>query len=114
MNQIVYLEIPAPQFERTLKFYETVFGWEIKVEDDGQYAVFKTGNFEGGFDYRKKPSRDGVVLYLKTPDMHSHLGTIVSSGGNVVKPKTMISQEYGFEALFTDPSGNLMGLWSPE
>lgn len=40
------------------------------------------------------------------------LGVIESAGGKTIEDQTVVSPGFGFYGLFTDPSGNIMGLWS--
>jgi uncharacterized protein len=64
-----------------------------------------------GADY--KPTADGPVLYFNAgSDLQPTLDKIVQNGGQVLVPKTEISPEMGFFALFTDTEGNKLGLHS--
>jgi predicted enzyme related to lactoylglutathione lyase len=45
-------------------------------------------------------------------DIEKKLREIEHAGGKIIKEKTGISPEFGFYALFNDPCGSLMGLWS--
>jgi uncharacterized protein len=64
-----------------------------------------------GSDY--KPTTDGAVLYLNAgDDLQPMLDKVKQNGGQVIVPKTQISPEMGFFALFIDTEGNKMGLHS--
>lgn len=118
-NLISIIEISVSDFSRAVKFYQTVLGVSIQeMEVDGvQMGILP--NEEGtvnvvlakGTDY--KPTTDGAVLYLNAGnDLQSMLDKIEQNGGQVIVPKTQISPEMGFFALFIDSEGNKLGLHS--
>ena len=118
-NLISIVEIPVADFLRAVQFYQTILGVKIEeVEMDGvQLGVLP--NDEGtvnvvlakGSDY--KPSTNGALLYLNSgEDLQPSLDKIGQNGGQVILPKTAISPEMGFFALFIDSEGNKMGLHS--
>ena len=37
-GKICYLEIPTQDIERSMKFYEAVFGWNTRKRGDGNFA----------------------------------------------------------------------------
>ncbi|MFT4146889.1 MAG: hypothetical protein QM644_20805, partial [Mobilitalea sp.] len=60
-----------------------------------------------------KPTTDGAVLYLNAGnDLQPMLDKVAQNGGQVIVPKTEISPEMGYFALFIDPEGNKLGLHS--
>ena len=50
-------------------------------------------------------------MYIEAEDIESKLKEIETAGAKIIKGKTGISPEFGFFALFADPSGNTIGLW---
>ena len=59
-------------------------------------------------------SAKGTMPYLNGgEDLTEMLGRINDAGGNVVLPKTKISDEVGFMAIFMDTEGNKVALHSP-
>ena len=112
MHGFCHFEIPTTDAQKTRDFYSKIFGWKTS-EDMPGYVMFATGeNQGGGFTQESKPSQDGVILYIEVEDIVKKLGEIEAAGGAKVKDKTEISPEFGFYALFNDPCGNIMGLWS--
>ncbi len=118
-NLISIVEISTTDFSRAVKFYQTILGVTIEImEMDGnQMGVLP--NEEGtvnvvlvkGKDY--KPTTDGAVLYLNAGnDLQPMLDKVEQNGGQVILPKTEISPEMGFFALFIDTEGNKLGLHS--
>ncbi|HPH45713.1 MAG TPA: VOC family protein [Chryseolinea sp.] len=118
-NLISIVEIPTTDFSRAVTFYKNILGVTIEeMEMDGvQMGVLPGGGetvnvvLVKGNDY--KPTTDGAVIYLNAgDDLQPTLEKVKSSGGQVIVPKTEISPEMGFFALFIDPEGNKLGLHS--
>jgi hypothetical protein len=54
-----------------------------------------------------------VLIYLNgNPDLQNVLNKVEAAGGKIMVPKTQISPEYGFMAVFVDTEGNRIGLHS--
>ena len=118
-NLISIVEIPTADFPRAVKFYQTILDITIEEVEMGGVTMGVLPNDEGmvnvvlakGEDY--KPTMDGAVLYLNAgKDLQSTLDKIIQNGGQVIVPKTEISPEMGFFALFIDTEGNKLGLHS--
>jgi uncharacterized protein len=122
-NAISWFEIPATDLTRATSFYETIFGItlipmdmeNIKMRmfplDDMMNDVGGAVVDSGGFH---KPSlTDGPLIYLNgNPDLQTVLEKVEAAGGKIMVPKTEISPEYGFMAVFIDTEGNRIGLHS--
>ncbi len=107
MNHICHFEMPVKDVEIKVAFYGKVFGW--KTEKSGDYTFFLTPREpDGGLE----PKAEAIILYIAVEDIGATLTTIESAGGKTVTPKTKIGGEHGFFALFNDPEGTLMGIWS--
>lgn len=118
-NLISIVEIPTNDFSRAVKFYQSVLNVSIEeVNMDGtQTGVVPSGEgtvnlvLINGSDY--KPSADGAIVYLNAGyDLQPMLDDIERNGGQVIVPKTEISPEMGFFAIFIDTEGNKLGLHS--
>lgn len=118
-NLINWFEIPATDFNRSVKFYTQVLGAEIEeTEMFGMKMGFMptdganvSGAVVQGEGYT--PSSDGAVIYLNGgDDLQTMLNRVEAAGGNVIVPKTQISPEIGFFAMFIDTEGNKLALHS--
>jgi predicted enzyme related to lactoylglutathione lyase len=118
-NLISIVEIPTIDFSRAVKFYQAILDVAIEeVDMDGVKMGVFPGNGEGvsvalirGNDY--KPSLDGTIVYLNAgDDLQIVLDKVERNGGKVVVPKSEISPEMGFFAMFIDTEGNKLGLHS--
>ena len=118
-NLVSIVEIPTNDFSRAVTFYQTLLDLKIeKVDMDGvTMGVFPSGDntvnvvLVGGGDY--KPSANGTIVYLNAgDDLQNVLNKVEKNEGKVMLPKTEISPEMGFFAMFTDTEGNTLGLHS--
>ena len=59
------------------------------------------------------PSMNGALLYFNAnPDMSGAIGRVETAGGKVLMPKTQVSPEIGFMAIFVDSEGNKVAMHS--
>ncbi|MCK5050285.1 MAG: VOC family protein [Candidatus Cloacimonetes bacterium] len=112
MNKFCHIEIPAPDLEKTVKFYTDVFDWEVEVLKNGNYAFFKDGLVGGGFDPDMKVSKGGPNLVIECDDIPTKMAEIIAAGGKQTLPKTEIGDDMGFYASFLDVNGNRLSIWS--
>jgi uncharacterized protein len=115
----VWFEIPSIDFERAVKFYETVF--EVKLHREnvgGAMATFPTNPEQAGGAIVEAqagyvPSSTGAVIYLNGgTDLAPVLARAAKAGGSVVVPKTALPPGMGHFAHFQDTEGNRVGLHS--
>ncbi len=118
-NTFDWVEIRTRDTEKAAKFYEDLFGWKVvrrETADGSDYWIFDTGDEPRVENLRRgamwlRPDNDdlGVVVYVVVEDIEVVLQKVVDLGGEIVLPKT--PQGPAFKAYFTDPDGNLFGLW---
>ncbi len=119
-NSVNWFEIPAANYDRAVQFYSSVLACDMPVNELAgiQMAFFPTtdGGVGGavcqGEGY--KPSATGSLVYLNGgEDLSTPLGRVEKAGGAVVMPKTKVSDEIGYIAMFTDTEGNRVAFHSP-
>ena len=112
-HPIVHIEFSATNREQAAKFYSELFGWQIEQIPEMNYATFSPGEGPGGgFNPVNEQNPAGtVVVYVDSEDIEADLAKAVSLGGRQVTPKTEIPGE-GWFGIFTDPSGNPVGLFT--
>lgn len=120
-NVINWFEIPAEDIDRASDFYSKVLDAELqKQEMMGTKMAFLPMEGEGvggsicqGENY--KPTADGAMIYLNGgKDLTVPLSKVENAGGKVVMPKTKISDEIGYMAIFFDTEGNKVAFHSPQ
>lgn len=121
-HAISWFEIPTTDLDRAQKFYETIFDIQMIPLNMPQlkmrmFPVEDMINIGGALTYAPgfyEPSATaGPLIYLNAnPDVQIILDRIEAAGGKIVVPKTQISPEYGYMAVFIDSEGNRIALHS--
>ncbi len=121
-HAISWFEIPTNDIDRAQKFYETIF--DIKMIPLNfpnlqmrMFPISNPMNIGGALvhneDFYQTSSTAGPMIYLNAnPDVQIVLDRILAAGGTVVVPKTEISPEHGYMAIFIDTEGNRIALHS--
>lgn len=119
-NAISWFEIPTTDLNRAQTFYESVFQIKMTALDLAQikmrmFPVESPMSIGGALVYNaefyKSSSTDGPLVYLNgNPDVQIFLDRIEKAGGKILVPKTQISPEYGYMAMFIDSEGNRIAL----
>jgi len=124
-NMVGWFEIPVKDIDRAVAFYNEVFQINIAIHDLGELVMgwfpfaedSEAKGASGSLVYHKdfyKPSKEGTLIYFtsRTGDIKDELSRIEKAGGKILKPKTKISKDHGFMALFLDTEGNRVALHS--
>lgn len=124
MRKVVHFEIPADDVGRAKEFYGSIFGWDLMPipMEEGEYTGIVTtpvdqatqlptepGAINGGL-VKRDASMPAPVITIDVEAIDASLAEIESKGGTTVLPRTPIPGMGAF-AYFTDPEGNVMGLW---
>lgn len=118
-HPIVHIEFPAHDTKAAGAFYAAVFDWKVETDSAFDYTMFQAeGGPAGGFVQTGPAAEPGmlstqpgdILLYIATNDIESSLRTVEMHGGSMVQPKTEIPG-VGWFAVFTDPTGNRVGLF---
>ena len=118
-HAINWFEIPAKNFERAVKFYSTILGVSMEKSNmlgyDMGFFPSEQGEVAGAVVTADGyvPNDKGTVVYLNGGnDLNTVLSKVEKAGGKVAVPKTKITDEYGYFAIFIDTEGNKVGLHS--
>lgn len=117
-SYVSWFEIPAVNFQQAVDFYNHIYDMDMEKNFDGQYAMayFPAQKGVGGAIVAgpgSTPSDSGPLLYLNGGDnLDKILRKIEPAGGRVIMPKTLISEEAGYFAIFIDSEGNKLALHS--
>lgn len=116
---VAFFEIPAADFRRAVKFYESVLDVTLTVcECEQEKMAFfpeEDGQAPGAVSYAEdfKPAGGGVLVSLRVEGMEATLRKVEQNGGEVTVPKTKIEADNrGYFAVFTDSEGNPVGLYA--
>ncbi len=112
-HAIAHVDIPAADPAAAGKFYSDLFGWHAHYDAASDYHMFQPGAGPGGGFVKQEgaASSGGVLIYIGTHDIDALLARAVELGGKVVDGKIDMGDN-GAYAVFTDPSGNRIGLYT--
>ena len=110
-GKICYVEIPATDIARSIEFYQTVFGWNVRRRGDGQAAFDDgVGQVSGTWVMNRPPSEaPGLLVYIMVDSVAATIEKITANGGELVQPIGADAPE--ITARFRDPGGNILGLY---
>lgn len=119
-NALNWFEIPVEDFDRARKFYGTIFETELQTHEMGNaklaFLPCGPGTGVGGALAKEdtaKPSMNGTLVYLNAnPDLIPVLERIEPAGGKIILPRTQVTEEIGYVAVFQDTEGNRVALHS--
>ncbi len=125
VNMISWFEIPVTDMDRAKKFYEVVFqinisvhdlggvvmGWFPPAEDNSAPGI--SGSLVKHEEYIPS-STDGVLVYFNSQsgDIDHELSRVEQAGGEITRPKTLISDDIGYMAVIKDTEGNRIALYN--
>jgi uncharacterized protein len=112
-RNIVHIEIPAADAAKAGKFYQDLFGWKIETDLKMNYTMWEPAKGPGGgfspLDASVKPG--DVLIYVESADIEADLKRVKELGGAVLSEKAEIPQ-IGWFAMFKDPTGNSIALYT--
>ncbi|MFV0389392.1 MAG: VOC family protein [Pyrinomonadaceae bacterium] len=118
-SPIIWFEIPTRDIIRAREFYEAIFciemqpipvkGLNMVAFPTGQTSEVPSGALIHNPYY--EPEENGVLIYLNAnPEIQNVINRIEPAGGEILVPKTLLTDELGYMALFMDTEGNRIGL----
>lgn len=111
-GEICHIEILARDMGQSREFYSSIFGWAMEPMGEN-YVIFRPGKGTGGALMTEPEHVQPMLIYIHVPDIDATLEAITAAGGKVLSPKHQISPEIGYSAMFLDPAGNKVGLFTP-
>jgi len=106
-NPIVWWELATHDQEKSVRFFEKVFGWEFRFDEKVGFYKMKDGNFTlagGGIFTLRRAKLPFVALYIQVDDIHEMAKSIQENGGFIVDPPAELAPGEWL-CLFNDPSG---------
>lgn len=110
---VIHFEIGCKDKDKTRQFYTELFDW--KTQDFQQATMIDTGTKEGIHGHISALGHEPhqyVTFYVQVDDIPQYLQRIEKLGGKTVVPPQDVP-EAGQFAWFSDPEGNVIGLWKP-
>jgi predicted enzyme related to lactoylglutathione lyase len=94
---VAFFEIISTDHERAQRFYAELFG---------------DAAIGGGIGPASDEDGPRVSIYMRVDDLDGYLGRAEKLGGTPLVPPMDLPSGYGRIAVFADPDGNKVGLWS--
>jgi hypothetical protein len=119
-NSIVWVDIPAQNLDRAIKFYSAILGTPVTKQEYPGFVIGLLPHQEGkeevsGCLFTKadeKPADHGPLIYLNAQGrLDQAVAAVESYGGTVLQPKHPIGP-HGFRAVVLDSEGNRIALHS--
>lgn len=111
-RSIAYVEIPAADRHAAAEFYLSLCEWDYEHSmEPVPYTTAQTANMQAGLTEPRDDFPVGSpLLYISSTDIDADLKRVEELGGQIVAPKTEIP-DTGWFGIFTDPTGNTIGLF---
>jgi uncharacterized protein len=114
---VAFFEVISPDHERAQTFYSELFSWQVNADPAmGGYGLVDTGAggeaIGGGIGPGSAQEEYGVRIYIRVDDLDKYLDRAEQLGGKRMASPTDLPEDYGRFAIFTDPDGNAVGLWT--
>jgi len=106
-NPIIWWELATHDQEKSVKFFEKVFGWEFRFDEKVGFYKIKNGSFNlsgGGIFTLRRAKLPFVALYIQVEDIHEKVKAIQENGGFIVDPPAELTPGEWL-CLFNEPSG---------
>lgn len=112
---VTWWELQVTDLEKAQAFYGATFGWSFQSLWENFVMVTgpdgaPIGGLDSGTGQGEPPAGRGVRIYVQVADLEATLEKVTGAGGTVTTPRTLITEENGWYATFTDPSGLTLGL----
>lgn len=110
-GKICYVEIPAIDIAQSAAFFQKIFGWHVRQDNHGNASFDDgVGQVSGMWVTGRKPMGEaGLLISIMVDDAVATLEAITTNGGTVTQPIGKDHPE--ITAHFTDPAGNLWGIY---
>ena len=115
-NPVVYFELGGRDGEALREFYGELFGWKSSdataAAGSGYWHIeAEEGGMPGGIIQTTADMPPNYVMfYVQANDLQASLDKAESLGGTTLVPPSDIPGGIGQIAVFSDPSGNVIGL----
>lgn len=125
MNSVVHFEMPAEDKQRVIRFYSSVFGWNMQqlgpemgdyilagtAEVDEDRMIKRPGAINGGF-FAKTRDNAHPSLTIAVEDIKAHIEKVKRGGGTVLGEPVEIPG-IGLYVSIIDTEGNRVSMLQP-
>jgi predicted enzyme related to lactoylglutathione lyase len=111
-GEIVHIELPSRDFERSAAFYAKLFGWRTDGAQSGGHLLFEApGSVQGSWIREALAQAPGPIPFVTVDDIDATLAAAEAQGGRVLVPRLALGTRGPF-GLFADLDGNVIAVLS--
>lgn len=112
-HAISYVELGVSDLAATKTFYSEAFGWRFQDYGPDYSGIQGTadGDEVGGLNAMSEPGQGGALVLLYSEQLEATLAAVERAGGVVTVPP--FDYPGGRRFHFSDPSGNVLGVFQP-
>jgi predicted enzyme related to lactoylglutathione lyase len=112
-TQIVHLEIPADDTEKSREFWGSLFGWEFQsFPGPSEYHMTSITDRTGAAITNMEPGKRGTRVYFDVDDINAGASRVKELGGEA--GEAMPVPNMGWFSVCKDDQGNEFGLWQSD
>ena len=111
-DPILWWELATYDQEKSVRFFEQVFGWEFRLEEGMGFHKPTVGNstLNGGAIFTLRRAKlPFSALYIQVDDIHARAKAVQEHGGFIVDPPAELAPGEWL-CLFNEPSGVTFGM----
>jgi hypothetical protein len=118
MQPLVHFEFHAVDLEKSLAYFEKLFGWKLsKFGGPHDYWLVQTSEPGqpgiGGGIMKSPDGQPRTINTVHVPNVDDYVSKALAAGGQLCLPKMAIPG-VGWVAYCSDPSGIVFGLYTPD
>jgi predicted enzyme related to lactoylglutathione lyase len=112
-GEIVHLEIPSDDTEKSREFWSSLFGWQFEAyPGPSEYHMTRISDRGGAAITNMEPGKRGTRPYFDVDDIKAGAARVKELGGEA--SDAMPVPNMGWFSTCTDPEGNEFGLWQTD
>jgi len=109
-GEIIHIELPSRDFERSAAFYAKLFGWRTDGAQSGGHLLFQApGSTQGSWIRDALAEAPGPIPFVAVDDVDKALGEVEKQGGRVLVRRLTLAGRGTF-GLFADLDGNVVAV----
>lgn len=112
-GEIAHIDLPVDDPLSASEFYGAVFGWRIAFEPGAEDSPrWTTPDRRSGTLTLRGTDFTAPRHYVEVDSIEDALNEIWTRGGTVLRTRSRMASQ-GWWAAFSDPDGNVIGLFEP-
>jgi predicted enzyme related to lactoylglutathione lyase len=120
-NAVVHWELCAKNGSEAVKFYSELFGWPMTKQEGMDYHLINSTGVDnpqaengpgiGGGISGMPDTPPYLTVYVAVDDLQAYLDKAEALGGKTIMPPMPIPGMEASIAMFSDPQGQMIGLY---